>query len=122
MAFSNKFYLNNVLYVPEFTFNLISTSKLASNLNCHLTFSSKDCVIQDNLTKEKIGTVEVKDGLYIFHAYIFQRHTINKSVPSFHSVLKDTNVWHNRLGHLSDERLHVLRSRYSFISAHKPYL
>ena len=31
-------------------------------------------------------------------------------------------MWHNRLGYISDERLHVLRSRYSFISAHKPYL
>ena len=42
VTFSNKFYLNNVLYVPEFTFNLISTSKLASNLNCHLIFSSNE--------------------------------------------------------------------------------
>jgi len=74
VAFSNKFYLNNVLYVPEFTFNLVSASKLASNLNCHLIFSSKECVIQDNRTKEKIGTVEAKDGLYVFHAFVFQRH------------------------------------------------
>ncbi|XP_068475279.1 uncharacterized protein [Phaseolus vulgaris] len=78
--------------------------------------------LSDNLTKEKIGIVEAKDGLYIFHASVFQRHTTNRSVHSFHSVLKDTNVWHNRLGHLSDERLHVLRYRYSFISAHKPYM
>jgi len=110
VAFSNKFYLTNVLYVLEFTFNLVFASKLASNLNCHLIFSSKDCVIRDNLTKEKIGTVEAKDGLYVFHASIFQRRVTNIFVPSFHCVLKDTNVWHNRLRHLSDERLHVLRS------------
>ena len=120
--FSNRFYLTNVLYVPEFTFNLVSASKLASNLNCQLIFSSKDCVIQDNLTKEKIGTVDAKDGLYVFHASVFQRNVMNNSVPSFHCVTKDDNVWHNRLGHLSDERLHVLRSRYSCIPVKKPYL
>jgi len=110
VGFRNKFYLTNVLYVPEFTFNLVSASKLASNLNCHLIFSSKYCVIRDNLTKEKIATVKAKYGLYVFHAYVFQKHVTNKFVPSFHCVSKDTNVWHNRLGHIFDERLHVLRS------------
>ncbi|XP_068475074.1 uncharacterized protein [Phaseolus vulgaris] len=92
VAFSNRFYLTNVLYVPEFTFNLISASKLASNLNCHLIFSSKNCVIQDNLTKDKIGTVEAKNGLYVFHASIFQRPIRERSDPSFHCVSKDINV------------------------------
>ena len=60
--------------------------------------------------------------MYIFNACVFQRHATNRYVPSFHFVLKDTNVWHNRLGYLSDERFHILRYLYSFISAHKPYL
>jgi len=77
------------------------------------------CDTGQSNTKEKNGTVEAKDGLYVFHAYVFQRHVTNKFVPSFHFVSKDTNLWHNRLGHLSDERLHVLRSRFSFIYVQK---
>jgi len=122
VAFSNKLYLTDVLYVPKFTFNLVSASKLALNWNCHLIFSSKDCVIQDNLTKEKIGIVEARNGLYIFHSSIFQRNVTNRYIPSIHCVYKDVNVWHNRLGHLSNERLHVLRSIYPCISVQKPYL
>jgi len=122
VVFSNKLYLTDVLYVPEFTFNLVSASKLALNLNCHLIFSSKDCEIQENLTKEKIGIVQAKNGLYIFHSSIFQRNVTNTYIPSIHCVSKDVNVWHNRLGHLSNERLHVLRSIYPYISVQKPYL
>ena len=31
-------------------------------------------------------------------------------------------MWHNRLGHLSNERLHVLRSQYPFIFVQKTNL
>jgi len=40
-----KLHLSNVLYVPQFSFNLISVSKISSNLNCRLIFSSNECVI-----------------------------------------------------------------------------
>nr|KYP44658.1 hypothetical protein KK1_033817 [Cajanus cajan] len=37
--------LSNVLYIPSFTFNLISISKLASTTNCKLIFSSTSCIL-----------------------------------------------------------------------------
>lgn len=64
VKFSYSFLLTNVLYIPSFTFNLISISKLASSLNCKLTFFSNKCFIQDAITKRMIGTVDVVAGLY----------------------------------------------------------
>ena len=66
IVFNLKFYLNDVLYIPQFAFNLISTSKLCSNLNCNLIFSSINGVIQDTQTKERIGLVDARAGLYVF--------------------------------------------------------
>ena len=39
--------LHDVLYIPTFTFNLISISKLVSSTNCELIFSSTSCVLQE---------------------------------------------------------------------------
>lgn len=43
--FSDKLYLHDVLYIPGFTFNLISVSKLANSLDCHLIFNGTSCMI-----------------------------------------------------------------------------
>nr|KYP68435.1 hypothetical protein KK1_022059 [Cajanus cajan] len=45
VKFSETLFLSDVLYIPSFTFNLISISKLVSSLNCILTFSSNKCLI-----------------------------------------------------------------------------
>ena len=49
--------LSDVLYIPSFTFNLISISKLVSSTNCKLIFSSTLCILQDSNTQSRIGTV-----------------------------------------------------------------
>ena len=56
--------LHDVLYIPAFTFNLISISKLVSSVNCELIFSSTSCTLQEMNNHTKIGTVEAKHGLY----------------------------------------------------------
>jgi len=58
--FSAKFYLSGVLYVPHFQLNLIFVSKLTHQLKCTLTH----CIIQDNLTQERIDTVKATTSLY----------------------------------------------------------
>jgi len=40
IQFSTQLILFNVLYVPEFSFNLISVQTLIKDLNCKLRFSS----------------------------------------------------------------------------------
>ena len=44
---SNNFHLDNVLFVPLFTFNLLSISALTLSHNCCVNFLSNSCVIQD---------------------------------------------------------------------------
>ncbi|XP_019440938.1 PREDICTED: uncharacterized protein LOC109346011 [Lupinus angustifolius] len=57
--------LHNVLYVPEFNFNLISIHKLTNSLHCKLIFDSSNCSIQDMITLRLIGRAEVRNGLMI---------------------------------------------------------
>jgi len=45
VQFSQFLYLNDVLYIPTFQFNLISISKLLSCLPCNLTFMNDKCFI-----------------------------------------------------------------------------
>ena len=55
IVFTNKLYLLDVLYIPQFTCNLISVSKLSLHLKCTLIFYPTHCLIQDNLSKKHIG-------------------------------------------------------------------
>ena len=56
--------LQNVLYVPQFRFNLLSVDKLVSNLKCNVTFDSNGCYIQDSMRKHWL-LGRPRSGLYI---------------------------------------------------------
>ncbi|XP_021690165.1 retrovirus-related Pol polyprotein from transposon RE1 [Hevea brasiliensis] len=63
--FTKDFLLHDVLYIPQFTFNLICVTKLASSLVCCLIFQNTHYFIQEMNTWRMIGIVEAKEGLYI---------------------------------------------------------
>jgi len=97
-----------VPYIPYFSYNLISISKLVSSYNLELIFSSKSSITQGIKTKEGIGIVEV--GLY---AMCLQNNlscclntTILNCIP---------DIWHMRIGHLSAERLEIMKRQYPLI-------
>lgn len=56
--------LHDVLFVPTFKYNLFSVTKLSSTSKYELVFTSTDFVIQDPLSKKKIGSAKVYNGLY----------------------------------------------------------
>ena len=90
--------LSDVLYLPEFPFNLLSVHKLTLALNCSVAFYPFHCEFQDLKTKRMIGGGFVKDGLYYFQP----------SSTSIPSALHSTNSpyqWHCRLGHPSSVNL-----------------
>uniref|UniRef100_A0A2N9I442 Integrase catalytic domain-containing protein n=1 Tax=Fagus sylvatica TaxID=28930 RepID=A0A2N9I442_FAGSY len=90
--------LLDVLYLPEFPFNLLSVHKLTLALNCSVAFYPSHCEFQDLKTKMMIGGGFVKDGLYYFQP----------SSTSIPSALHSTNSpyqWHCRLGHPSSVNL-----------------
>ena len=50
--------LNNVLYVPSLTCNLISIMEFCKELNCSVTFFDNFCVLQDCILWIPIGAGE----------------------------------------------------------------
>ena len=105
--------LQNVLYVPRFKYNLVSVSKLSSQLQTFLLFTDQRCLMQDPSMKSEIALGilgnRVND-LYVFdHRVIksnlfFSFSVFNHSVNNYNlNFTKNSNVslWHNRLGHTS---------------------
>jgi hypothetical protein len=62
--FSPHLYITNVLYSSDFRLNLISVSKLCTNLSCTVKFSTSNCVTQEVTSKRTIGLGDQADGLY----------------------------------------------------------
>ena len=50
------------LYVPNFSFNLLSLSQLTKSIQCHVTFSPNSCVFQDLRTNKMISSGHKRDG------------------------------------------------------------
>ncbi|XP_014490460.1 uncharacterized protein LOC106753175 [Vigna radiata var. radiata] len=96
VQFSKIFVIFNVLYIPDFCFNLISVQSLIKDLNCSMTFSSEISQIRENSTLKMIGYANLCKGLY--HLQDFpnpDQSFISKSAFSYDHV--DVNLWHYRL-------------------------
>jgi hypothetical protein len=55
----------NVLYLPTFSSNLLSVSKITNDLNCNVIFSPKSVIFQDRVSGKKIGEGRLENGLYL---------------------------------------------------------
>nr|XP_023882015.1 uncharacterized protein LOC111994377 [Quercus suber] len=128
--------LDNVLCVPSFSFNLISIGKLTHYLRCCCIFLSQFCFIQNLLQWKTIGLGRKHDGLYILQptnsAKLFVPIQLSNFMPTVlshpgvyspSSVIADCSLvscnnttvsnsvlWHNRMGHPSSSRLHLISS------------
>ena len=107
-------YLKNVLGVPSCKVNLMSVSRITSDLSCSVTFFPYWCILQDLMTRKMIGLGKQRDGLYYLVATAANKslQATTKSpqcIPSAtaHTIrpLSSTTSWHRRLGHLSSSRL-----------------
>uniref|UniRef100_A0A2N9FPR9 Integrase catalytic domain-containing protein n=1 Tax=Fagus sylvatica TaxID=28930 RepID=A0A2N9FPR9_FAGSY len=86
--------LSDVLYLPQFPFNLLFVHKLTLAVNYSVAFYPSHCEFQDLKTKRMIGGRFVKDGLYYFQPS-------STSVPSALHSTNSPYQWHCRLGHPS---------------------
>ena len=93
--------LNNVLFVPSLTCNLISVSQLIQDVNCFIQFSDQLCVIQDRITRMLIGAGEQREGLYYFR-------DIGSAVALSSVANRACDLWHRRLGHPSSKVVQLL--------------
>lgn len=72
-------HVRNLLYVPEFEYNLLSVSKLTKELSCSVNFFPYFCVFQDLYSGRMRGIGRESDGLYIIRD---DKHVEVKNAPS----------------------------------------
>jgi len=120
--------LDNVLYILNFTFNLLSVTKLIDNLSCVIVFYSNVCHIKDKSSLKMIGSAEMQGRLYILRVPSYQNLQI-KPVKSSHitSIVNFTAsdleiLWHFWLGHVSNKSLDVIKNKFPFVKYNKSFI
>lgn len=83
--------LLDVLYVPEFKFNLLFVSSFITSAHAMITFYHDSFLIQELHTKRMIGRGKMIEGLYVLDNYTLASAFSVKHVGS--------HIWHDRLGH-----------------------
>jgi hypothetical protein len=111
IEFSEKLVLHNVLYVPDFTLNLIYVSKMYHALGYTLLFNGSSCVIQEKESQRMIGLAEQIENLYYPNHSPKNVHVSSLST----TTLPASALWHFRLGHLSTSRMSSMHLEFPFI-------
>ena len=101
--------LSSVLSLPNFSFNLVSVSKLNRALNYCVSLFPDYCLFQDLMTKQIIDKGHESEGL----------HILDPTVPRPIAYFEVTTPFetHCRLGHLSLPLLKNLCPRFSSLSS-----
>nr|KYP72342.1 Retrovirus-related Pol polyprotein from transposon TNT 1-94 [Cajanus cajan] len=97
--------IDNVLYVPESPFNLLSLSRLTRSLDCLISFTKDSAFLQDRSSGRMIGTGCESHGLY----------HLRPSAPAG-LVVDSPSLIHAQLGHPSLAKLQHLVPRLSKLS------
>jgi hypothetical protein len=105
---SDKFVVNNVLLVPEFSLNLLSVPRLTYNSQIVVHFDGLACLIQEKKSMKMIGSGELIEGLYYLTT---QPKPVAANTQ--YSYSKQA-LLHFRLGHLSHSRLLLMQSSFPF--------
>ena len=101
--------LSSILNLPNFSFNLISVSKLTRTLKCYISFFPGFCPFQDLMTRQIIGRGREFEGLYILD------HTIPRLVAC--SGVTTPFETHFQLGHPSLPLLKKSCPQFSSLSS-----
>lgn len=85
--------LLDVLYIPDFRFNLISVGYLLNTSSFLIHFSRHSFEIQDTTTKKMIGKGNKIEGLFVL------QNLLPDTAASVNQI--GFQIWHRRLGHPS---------------------
>ncbi|KAF7841438.1 Retrovirus-related Pol polyprotein from transposon TNT 1-94 [Senna tora] len=98
---SSKLILEDVLFVPEFKYNLISVGKLTNSTGMQMIFSKSYCMVQDLLSKQNTVIGRLKGNLYMLD------DGVADFVNHFVCTVDDSKIvnWHSKLGHPAYEAL-----------------
>lgn len=87
---SENITLNQVFYIPNLHFNLLSVRKLNKDLNCFTVFNANSCFFQDRESRKMIGCAELQDGLYRLPAITPNSH-LGHPTPAINSFCSKLN-------------------------------
>jgi GAG-pre-integrase domain/Integrase core domain len=93
--------VSDVFYLPTFTSNLLSVSKITKEFNCNVIFSPSNVIFQDIVTRKTIGEGKLVNGLYYLDIF---------NITLAATSMDDNKLWHYRLGHASYVVLNKLLS------------
>ena len=97
--------LTSVLSLLNFSFNLMSVSKLTRERKCYISFFLDFCLFQDLMTKQIIGRGRESGGLYILDSAVSKPIACSRVTIPFET--------HCRLGHPSVPLLKKLCPQFS---------
>lgn len=78
--------LQDVLFVPQFKYNLLSISSLTKDPNIGVKFFTDHYIIQDLCSWKMIGMADMMDGLYIINTRIDVMKDYKVDCNSFKAV------------------------------------
>ncbi|KAL2931145.1 Retrovirus-related Pol polyprotein from transposon RE1, partial [Bienertia sinuspersici] len=114
--------LKAVLYVPDFTHNLLFVSKFLEDNSLSAIFTSSSCLLQLHLTKKQLALGENHEGLFLFHmnhshSFCSVSSSDDDSIAATDaSNYADIHVLHARLRHPSKSKMEHLSSFLSMNS------
>ena len=101
--------LNNVLFVPSFTYNLLSVSKLTQQLNGIVHFTDELCYLQGSSLKKPLVLGKAHKGLYLVSSTVQSSPQTLSPALSATSCNNSSLLWHARLGHLPANKIKTLQ-------------
>lgn len=107
---TSRITLHNVYFIPDFKFNLISVSTLLLSNDLVLTFYPLVCIIQDLHSKAEVGRAHQQGNLYFIYSIIPPPPLTVANSDVIAPISNHCNelLWHQRLGHASDDVLNHL--------------
>lgn len=103
--------LDDVLYIPQFKFTLLSASCLTKSMGCLVWFDADSCGFQDLTRGLTIGMGGEVSKLYFLDIESLSSSPGIKSPIVLSTV--SSSLWHKRLGHLSFSKLQSMNSSLS---------
>lgn len=90
--------IKEVLYVPDFKYNLLSVSKITKELNCLVAFYPTFCLFQDLFNGRVLGIGKKEDGLYLLYSQV----NIEDKHPAIRGFAvgkhkESLRIWHKRM-------------------------
>ncbi|XP_052625052.1 uncharacterized protein LOC128132492 [Lactuca sativa] len=112
MNLSNSLTLFDVFVVPDFNVNLLFVHKVYKDSNYEIVFNEHSCKIQGLQSREMVGNGRESGGIYYINSVPSSNSSSVNNSTSICCVSK--LIWHNKLGHPSDQALSSLKNKLKF--------